>query len=147
MRQRDFSVKTYKILLSEFLSRGYSIQTFENYLRNDSNERKTVILRHDVDKKAHNSYKTALVEKELGVKSSYYFRIVKESNDREVINEIVQLGHEIGYHYEDFATARGNLPAAIDSFRKNLAYFRKFYAVKTICMHGSPLSKWDNRAL
>ena len=36
---------------------------------------------------------------------------------------------------------------AIDDFRLNLEKLRKFYPVKTICMHGSPLSKWDNQDL
>ena len=36
---------------------------------------------------------------------------------------------------------------AIDNFRLNLEKLRTFYPVKTICMHGSPLSKWDNRDL
>jgi hypothetical protein len=36
---------------------------------------------------------------------------------------------------------------AICDFERNLEKFRKLYPVKTICMHGSPLSKWDNRDL
>jgi len=36
---------------------------------------------------------------------------------------------------------------AIDDFRLNLEKLRKLYPVKTICMHGSPLSKWDNRLI
>ncbi len=36
---------------------------------------------------------------------------------------------------------------AIEDFERNLEKLRKFYPVKTICMHGSPLSKWDNRDL
>ena len=36
---------------------------------------------------------------------------------------------------------------AICDFRLNLEKLRKLYPVKTICMHGSPLSKWDNRDL
>ncbi|MBA7530624.1 hypothetical protein ES705_22833 [subsurface metagenome] len=36
---------------------------------------------------------------------------------------------------------------AIESFQKNLETLRKIAPVKTICMHGSPLSKWDNRNL
>jgi len=36
---------------------------------------------------------------------------------------------------------------AIDDFRLNLEKLRELYPVKTICMHGSPLSKWDNRDL
>ena len=36
---------------------------------------------------------------------------------------------------------------AIDDFQLNLEKLRKLYPVKTICMHGSPLSKWDNKDL
>ena len=39
------------------------------------------------------------------------------------------------------------LDKAIKSFEINLEKLRKLYPVKTICMHGSPLSKWDNRDL
>ena len=36
---------------------------------------------------------------------------------------------------------------AFRDFKENLEKLRKLYPVKTICMHGSPLSKWDNRDL
>ncbi len=57
------------------------------------------------------------------------------------------MGHEIGYHYEDLTLAAGNPLEALEGFRKNLDQLRKIYPVKTVCMHGSPLSKWDNRKL
>ena len=34
---------------------------------------------------------------------------------------------------------------AICDFRLNLEKLRELYPVKTICMHGSPLSKWDKK--
>ena len=36
---------------------------------------------------------------------------------------------------------------AITSFRENLAKLRRVVPIETICMHGSPLSKYDNRIL
>ncbi len=36
---------------------------------------------------------------------------------------------------------------AIESFNKNLQSLRGIAPVKTICMHGSPLSRWDSRIL
>ena len=36
---------------------------------------------------------------------------------------------------------------AIESFERNLARLRRYADVRTICMHGSPLSKWDSRLL
>jgi hypothetical protein len=35
----------------------------------------------------------------------------------------------------------------IESFNQNLEKLRKIVPVKTICMHGSPMSKWDSRIL
>ena len=34
---------------------------------------------------------------------------------------------------------------AFESFRENLAYFRTFYPVRVISMHGSPAERIDNR--
>ena len=34
---------------------------------------------------------------------------------------------------------------AIESFKVNLEYFRHYYPVKTVCMHGSSSSKYDNK--
>jgi len=39
------------------------------------------------------------------------------------------------------------LAVAIKNFRVNLERLRELYPVKTVCMHGSPLSKYDNRML
>ena len=36
---------------------------------------------------------------------------------------------------------------AIESFKENLAKIREIAPVKTICMHGSPMSRWDSRLL
>jgi len=42
----------------------------------------------------------ARMEHETGIRGRYYFRIVAESYEEQVIREIYALGHEIGYHYE-----------------------------------------------
>ena len=110
-------------------------------------EDKTVVMRHDVDEKAYNALKMAQLEHKLGIRSTYFFRIVKQSNVPEVIRGIAALGHEIGYHYEDLATAEGDMEKATASFEKNLAYFREYYPVRSVCMHGSSTSKYDNRQL
>jgi hypothetical protein len=136
------------------------------------------------------------LEKRLGVRGSYYFRVVKQSFDAGIIREIAAMGHEIGYHYENLAKAgqrlevrgqgkgrrekgktedermRGcedeegkkekeSLPTqnsklktqnsifelALEDFKQNLEKLREICPIKTICMHGSPLSKYDSRDL
>ena len=106
-----------------------------------------VVLRHDVDRMPKNSLATAYIERELGWKATYYFRAVPESYDEAVILQIASLGHDIGYHYESLATCHGDMEAAFDNFCRNLEKFRKLVPVTTICMHGSPTSKWDSREL
>lgn len=148
---KDFTLHAYRALLSALHAAGYRALTLEEYF--DAKQHgltvKTpfVILRHDVDLKAPNSLKTAQIEAEVGMNASYYFRVVPQSNQPEIIRQIARLGHEIGYHYEDMSIANGDVNKAIKHFEQQLEYFRTFYPVKTICMHGAPTSRYDGRKL
>ncbi len=143
----DFTIDTYKRLISSFKDNDYAFMTFSEYLTSQVHSSKVLIMRHDVDEQAQNALKMAKVENELGIKTTYFFRIVKQSNKPDIIRKIAAMGHEIGYHYEDLSTVNGDYKKAIISFEKHLNYFRTFYPVKTICMHGSSTSKYDNRSL
>jgi len=156
----DFTLKTYSTLLNSLLENGYTVQPFSEYLQNPAS--RTIILRHDVDKIPQNALRFAQIQHESGIQGTYYFRIVPQSFDEKIIRQIAELGHEIGYHYEDIDFAAQNLKIkdkrkkikvedlndlAIESFQKNLEALRKIATVETICMHGSPLGKYDNRDL
>lgn len=193
----DFTIRTYKLLLATLIREKYSFQSFADFLKSPA--QRVIILRHDVDAEKYNSVQTAQIENELGIIGTYYFRMIPGSFDENVIKQIHELGHEIGYHYEDISrnvgcgarhAARNKedqisvnrtqstgfdqpsvlnvitkpdyknsgpsdrvlheeelVDLAIISFRENLAKVRRVVPVETICMHGSPLSKWDNRLL
>lgn len=170
----DFTLNTYSLLIKVLKEQQYTFQTFAGFIKDPA--ARVIILRHDVDTRNMNSLHTAIIEKEMGITGTYYFRMVPQSYDEEVIKQIAGLGHEIGYHYEDlsrcgvrgagyggkikrlqdYKTARPHdkvlpdeelLEVAISSFRENLAKLRRVVPVETICMHGSPLSKYDNRML
>lgn len=145
----DFTLRIYRKLLCALQQKGYNFLTFEQYcmLLPSQRPERFVILRHDVDLKAKNSLATAQMEHELGISASYYFRVVPQSNKPEIIRAIAELGHEIGYHYEDMTIANGDVKNAYEHFTQQLAYFRQFYPVRTICMHGAPTSQWDGRDL
>lgn len=143
---KDFTLSAYRLLLLAILQAGYSIVTFEDWCDNKAHGR-YVVLRHDVDLKASNSLVIAQIEAEMGIRASYYFRVVPQSNIPSIIKKIANLGHEIGYHYEDLSLFKGDKEKSIKHFEQQLTYFRQFYPVRTICMHGSPASKWDNRDL
>jgi hypothetical protein len=143
----DFTLGKYKQLLLALKEAGYSFYTFAEYCKGLCIGEKYIILRHDVDEMADNALKIGLLEKELGIKATYNFRIVRQSNNPDIIRQIVELDHELGYHYEDVVLANGDFDTAISTFRKNLAYFRTFAPVETVCMHGSSTSAYDNRDL
>lgn len=126
----DFTLVKYKQLLQALQESGVAFT-----------------LRHDVDRKPANSLATARVEASMGLKAVYYFRCLPCSYDESIIREIVALGHEIGYHYEDMSLTNGDPELAIRHFREWLAIFRTFYPVHRICMHGAPTSRWDGRDL
>ena len=140
---RDFTVYTFRMLLQQFTNK--TCLTFSDYLKSKHDQ--FVILRHDVDDKKFNALHFAGIEKELGIKGTYYFRSAPQSFDQDVIKQIAGLGHEIGYHYENLDASGGDFEAAIRDFETNLDKFRTISPVRTICMHGSPLSGYDNRDL
>ena len=148
-KKMDFTWRIYRKLLTVLLHRDYQFLTFEQYCQTsvDQLPKRYIILRHDVDLRAKNSLATAQIEHELGIRASYYFRVVPQSNKPEIIRAIAALGHEIGYHYEDMAIMHGDTEKALAHFLQQLAYFRQFYPVTTICMHGAPTSQWDGREL
>lgn len=144
---RDFTLHTYKKLLESAINSGYTLTSYEDFIINGHLYKKVMILRHDVDDLPENSLETAILEQRLKTKGSYYFRIVKQSFHPDIIRKIKQMGHEIGYHYENMDRLNGNTANAYKDFCLNLNRFREICEIKTICMHGSPLSKWDNRDL
>lgn len=179
----DFSLKPYYKLLTTLFNNEYNFYTFSSYLTNNfslfTDNSLLAILRHDVDRIPQNSLRTAQIEHSLGIKGSYYFRVVPESYDLDIMIKIAELGHEIGYHYEDVdlvlksskqlrvmsneSKLKGDengiksahslqftdhlIDLAYESFCKNLEMFRKNFDIKTICMHGSPRSKYDNKII
>lgn len=141
----DFKIESYSELLETLQSSGYNFQTFKDYIEKPIGN--SLVLRHDVDLLPENSLRFAKIQNELGIKGSYYFRAVPESWDENIIREIAEMGHEVGYHYETMDTANGDVDKAWDQFQFHLDALRNLVDVKTICMHGSPRSKFDNKEI
>jgi len=80
---QDFTLTTYKKLLQELLANDYSFQTLQDFIQQPIE--KAIIIRHDVDRLPGNSLKMARMENSENVNACYYFRIVKESYDEDII--------------------------------------------------------------
>jgi hypothetical protein len=140
----DFTLDKYSKLLDAIEHNHYRILTIKEFLESDQPSN-CVAIRHDVDRSIGQALDMAKLEADRKIKTSYYLRVTSSVFKTRFINMLAELGHEVGYHYETLCKANGNITNALNIFRDELETIRKYYPVKTVCMHGSPLCKWDNR--
>jgi len=144
---RDFTLTKFRELCDAISSSGYEVLTIRKYLNKADKPEKFIIVRHDIDGNINLGLKMAEIERESGIHSTYYIRMVKSAFNPIIIRKIVDMGHEVGYHYEVLDKAKGDKSRAIEIFREELSMLRDVCDVDTICMHGNPRTSWDNRDL
>lgn len=155
----SFYLSEYLSVLDELRECGYKLINISNFLKGasnkhqerisiDSSEQPFCILRHDVDRRPDAALVMAQAERDRAIQSTYYFRCDRHGNFQgEHIAAIANMGHEIGYHYEELSRARGNNSLAVNRFSQNLARLRMNANCQTVAMHGAPLSKYHNADL
>lgn len=95
-------LSTYKKYILEAKKNGYKICSLQEYWNERDNVDKHFILRHDVDDLIPATRKMFEIEKKLGVHATYYFRW--STIDKDLINDMLNSGFEVGLHYETVAT-------------------------------------------
>ena len=113
---QDFTLTTYKKLIQELPTSGYLFQTFQDFIQQP--EDRTVILRHDVDRKPGNALVIAEIEKEAGGRRSEVKRAIARDRDPQ-ITQITQIGRN--------GTEKKNAGPSEIRFASHL---REFYRVK-----------------
>ena len=92
----------YERLIVKAIENGYRIMGVHEFWRNQNSLHnvleKVLILRHDVDNSVKEAYRMFHLEKELGVKSTFYFRWKTVSPL--LIAELQKEGFEVGFHHE-----------------------------------------------
>ena len=112
----------------------------------NSAQSRCILLRHDVDRRPSRSVAMAKLEAGKDISATYYFRITNTGQfPVQAVKDIAALGHECGYHYEVLSDCKGDMAAASELFKKNLAGLREIVPVDTVSMHGAPLSPHDNQ--
>lgn len=143
----EFTLSAYERVINGLKGGGFRMIAVEDWLlskeHHDSPE-PVAVLRHDVDRRPRNALDMARLEANLGVRSSYYFRILPISFKPDIIREIAAMGHEIGYHYEDWDRAKRDPEQGIRLFSEALEQIRAIAPVSTVAMHGSPLAPESN---
>lgn len=144
---KDFIFQAYNRYLLAIKKNFSNILRFDEYFLVVPKPDNFCLIRHDVDRRPQKALEMSKVERDLGIKATYYFRYKSNTFNSKIIKEIENDGHEIGYHYESLSDKRGNVPLALQDFTHNLNEFRKIATIRTISMHGNPFSPFDNREL
>lgn len=104
-----FTFGYYRSMLERALDAGYAISSFERF---NSDNPKTIILRHDVDYTLNGVPQLVEIETSLNVTASYLFRVHAHEYNLftphvyRLIRQLRNLGHEIGLHFEAMTFGR-----------------------------------------
>jgi hypothetical protein len=97
-----FTLTHYKECIEMAKDKGIEIIPVKDY----SEQKKVILLRHDIDFSLEYAYELANFEYDLGVKSSYYVYLHSPTYNAlspkslKMLDAITGMGHEIGLHYD-----------------------------------------------
>ena len=117
---------------------GYATKTFSEFVstvdRGIEHE-KTLLLRHDVDADMEAALNLALIEHELGVKSTYFFMTqspvynVFSRRNMQIVDRIYSMSHEIGLH-SDVCDRHANQEDIFADINNEIISFSKMIEIK-----------------
>jgi hypothetical protein len=149
----SFNFRHYEESLKLAKRKGYSFSTLGDFDSNRGN-RLLVLLRHDLDNpQVHKALDFARIESKLGIKATYFVRVHSDGYNPfgfktySVLKKILELGHEIGLHYEhlDFCAINNETPDSIIVKEKKLLELIFDIRIKGIAGHRSfsGIQNWD----
>lgn len=104
----DFTYQAYSALLSTLKKQGYHFTNYHQYAAHP----RCVILRHDIDNSLSQAVRLAELEAEAGVQSTWFvllradFYNLASAASQRSLRRIMELGHEIGLHFDEVAYGR-----------------------------------------
>lgn len=104
----SFCLSEYRILLGRLAQNGYLFRPVSDLKRTEE-ERRVAYMRHDIDFLPECAVAFAQAENGVGCVATYYFMLAGVYNlflrtNRRVIQQVAELGHEIGLHYDPEGT-------------------------------------------
>lgn len=147
----------YRALLRRLKALGYRFHTMSDYVdaasRGETFAYPVCLLRNDVDSDPAGAARMVACDREESVRATYFFRL--STLDAALVARITAHGGEVGYHYEEIATAARrlgltrageidrNMDAICAAFRNNLIHFRERARLgpRIVAAHGDFLNR------
>jgi hypothetical protein len=137
----DYTLTAFRDFMESLVSDEFTIISYQDYESGNVDSKKVnVFLRHDVDISLSRTMKMADIQKELGVYSTYFFRLHAERYYFEdaipLIENISDQGFGIGLHYETLSLAKGDKQKALELLTSDIERLREFAPVNVVAAHG-----------
>lgn len=135
-RLTGFVMDDYKSLISELQDHGYTPCRLQDVQPDQAD----LYLRHDVDLSLELAAEMAAVEAELGVFSTYFVLVSTDIynpatiQNRRILSNIIECGHEIGLHFDVTKVEDGDIDGAAEQECSILASLTG-QPVETISFH------------
>lgn len=131
-----FTLDYYKKIVQELRNNEYSFSNYSNY----KNYKKTVIIRHDIDFSLKKALSIAHIEHDYNISSTYFLLLTSDFynvfslESISIISKILNLGHEIGLHFDETRYIGQDI---ISSIYKEILIFEKLLnqKIKVVSMH------------
>ena len=138
MTPLEFTYSAYKHLIELLSSKGYVYTSYYDWPYYE----KCVIMRHDIDNDIAKALEFAKMEKELGVKSTYFVLLTSDLYNpfslysSNMLKGIIDCGHEVGLHFDEcrYANEESSICERIVNEAKMLENIIE-RPVKTVSMH------------
>lgn len=138
-RLPEFSLDAYRTLLEALLESGFSPRLIADMPEPASG--RTLYLRHDVDFHVYRQDEMASIDAECGIASTFFVQVSGHYNpalpeNRAVLETILDLGHDIGLHY-DLRTYPSDPARAREQLDAEAAYLARLTGapVRAITLH------------
>lgn len=135
IRSDEFSLQLYRATLEKAIRLGYAFPTVSELKGGSTALDKFLLVRHDIDSSPHYALQMALLERELGVRSSCYvlmhspFYNPATPQHWDDLRRLVDIGCEVGLHYEtDFFEQRNIDP--LEGVLGDVAALEKILRIK-----------------
>ena len=100
---KSFGIQFYHELL-EKISNNYEIIGYEKVY--EKNDKKTLLIRHDIDVSLYDAVKLARIESQFNIKATYFIWLKSpfynslSIEHMDILKAIIELGHDIGLHFD-----------------------------------------------